>query len=423
MISEIVLAIAGTCLYNYLDTLDERRFKKKFNQVMEAIGIKNKNEETFRIYKIIPTSYGYISYINNVKGLSVEHLDSKLNILECNLNVIAQIEKDRFKDHIKMYVVNKDIDKFTFEPVKCKNNLLYIGKDFKGQSYFIDLNKDPHILIGGATGTGKTFLLASILANLIYNSSKYIDLYLLQICKSEISAFENCYCVKYSAYTEEMCKISVLKLIKEMDRRSEQFKKFGIRNITQWNQHKKEKYMKRIFVTIEELSFFMETELFEYIMKIAKAGRSVGIHLISCIQRSTATNLPPDLKSQMTRITFRQKSVIDSTNIINTTDATKLKERECIVDGNSDYQLIKTPWIDEDYVILHKYVPEIKIPIQEEKQEILNVKKINNKIYCIEQPEVVDVEESEIIEEKPKKNKSRKGVISLEDFKNVNSKR
>jgi hypothetical protein len=156
-------------------------------------------------------------------------------------------------------------------------------------------------------------------------------------------------------------------------------------------------------------------------MKIAKAGRSVGIHLISCIQRSTATNLPPDLKSQMTRITFRQKSTIDSINIINTTDAIKLGQRECIVDGNSDYTMVKTAWIDEDYVLLNKYVPDIKIPTQEQKQEILNVKKINNKIYCIEQPNIIDIEEYEIKTEKPKK--PHKGVMSLEEFKNANQKR
>ncbi|NOW07881.1 FtsK/SpoIIIE domain-containing protein [Clostridium beijerinckii] len=420
MFVELGLAVGSVYLYNYLNAAEERKFKNNFNEVMLKTGIKNKEEETFKIYKVETKIYGYVCYLKNIKGLSVEHLESKINILECNLNSIIQIQKERFEDYIKMYVVNKDINKFEFEPVKCLSHLLCIGKDFKGQNYFVNLNKDPHILIGGATGTGKTFLLASILANLIYNSSKYIDLYLLQICKSEISAFENCECVKYTAYNEKMCNVALLKLIKEMDRRSEQFKKFGIRNITQWNKHKKEKFMRRIFVTIEELSFFMETDLWEYIMKIAKAGRSVGIHLITCIQRSTATNLPPDLKSQMTRITFRQKSVIDSTNIINTTDATKLKERECIIDGNSDYIMVKTPWIDEDYIVLHKYVPDIKIPSDEEKQEILNVKKINNKIYSIEQPKIVDVEESEIKEEKPKNNKPRKGVISLEDFNNAN---
>lgn len=422
MFVEIGLAMLGTYAYNYINTKEERKFKNDFTCIMNGIGVKNKEEETFKIYKIIPTTYGYVSYIRIPNGLSLEHLNSKLNILEDNLNGIIELEKDKFKPHIIMRIVNRDISKFQFEPIKAKEYQLWIGKDFKGQNYFIDINKDPHILIGGTTGTGKSFLLSSILANLIFNSSKYIDLYLLQICKSEISAFENCDCVKYSAYNIEMCKVALLKLIKELDRRSEQFKKFGIRNITQWNIHHKDKYMKRIIITIEELSFFMEhEEIWGYIMKIAKAGRSVGIHLISCIQRSTATNLPPDLKSQMTRITFRQKSTIDSINIINTTDAIKLEERECIVDGNSDYTMVKTAWIDEDYVLLNKYVPDIKIPTQEEKQEILNVKKINNKIYCIEQPNIIDIEESEIKTEKPKK--PHKGVMSLEEFKNANKKR
>jgi hypothetical protein len=421
MFVEMGLAILGTYAYNYLNKSDERKLRDNFNSIMEGTGIKNKVDETFKIYKIIPTSYGYVNYIRIPDGLSLEHLNSKINILEDNLNGIVELEKDKFKAHIIMRIVDKDISKFKFMPVKTSDYQLCIGKDFKGQDYLVDLNKDPHILIGGATGTGKTFLLAAILTNLIYNSLGSIELYLLQICKSEISAFENCTCIKYSAYTLEMCNVALLKLSKELDRRSEKFRKYGIRNITQWNKHHKDRYMKRLIVVIEELSFFIDTTIWEQVMKIAKAGRSVGIHLISCIQRSTATNLPPDLKSQMTRITFRQKSYIDSNNIINTSDATKLKERECIIDGNSDYAMIKSPWIDEDYVLLHKYVSDIKIPTHEEKQEILNVKKINNKVYCIEQPKIIEINESDIKDDKPKK--IRKGVISLEDFNNANTKR
>ncbi|WP_061313847.1 FtsK/SpoIIIE domain-containing protein [Clostridium botulinum] len=430
MFVELGLAAAGFYAYNWLNKSDERKFKNDFNEIMNGIGIKNKNDETFNIYKIEPKSYGYTCYINIPKGLSMEHLNSKLNILEDNLNGIIEVEKDKFESHMTMRIVNKDIAKFKFAPVKAKNYQLWIGKDFKGQDYFINLNKDAHILIGGATGTGKSFLLASILANLIYNSSKYIDMYMLQICKSEISAFESCECVKASAYTMPDCLRYVRKLCNILDERSNLFKQHGIRNITQWNTHFKNNKMKRVICVIEEISFFIDQlDIWEGILMIAKAGRSVGIHIISCVQRSTATNIPPDLKSQMTRITFRQKSVIDSNNIINTSDATKLKERECIVDGNSDYIMIKTPWIDEDYILLHKYVPDIKIPTQEEKKEIINIKKENNKIYTIDKPAIVDIEEKEIevlgkhenTTDKPQdKNKNRKGVISLEDFKNAN---
>ncbi len=433
MFVELGLAIAGTYMYNYLNTADERKFKNSFREIMDSTGIKNKNDETFDIYKIEPKNYGYTCYINIPKGLSMEHLNSKINILEDNLNGIIEVEKDKFESHITMRIVNKDIVKFKFAPVKCPNYKLYIGKDFKGQNYFINLNKDAHILLGGATGTGKSFLLASILANLIYNSSKCIDMYMLQICKSEISAFENCNCVKASAYTISDCLKYVRKLCTILDERSELFKEHGIRNLTQWNTHFKNNKMKRVICVIEEISFFIDQlDIWEGIMMIAKAGRSVGIHIISCVQRSTATNIPPDLKSQMTRISFRQKSVIDSNNIINTSDAIKLKERECIVDGNSDYIMIKTPWIDEDYILLNKYVPDIKIPNEEEKKEIINIKKENNNIYMIEEPTIINIEEHEVevlgkhgnTTDKPQeKQKNRKGVISLEEFKNANRKR
>lgn len=434
MITEFTLAIIGTYLWNHLNTIDDRKLRNSFKEIMIKIGIKNKDDETFKIYKTIPTSYGYIAYIKNVKGLSVDHLNNKLNILEDNLNGIINIEKDRFKDYIKMQIVNKDISKYKFAPVACSDNNLYLGRDFKGQDYFLDLNKDSQVLIGGATGTGKTVLLSIILTNLIYNSEKDIEIYLFQICKSELSLFENCKPVKFTAYDEQECFIGFNKINDVLDYRSDLFKKHGVRNITQWNNHFPKRKLKRIFCTIEELSFFMDTpELLQYILKIAKTGRSVGIHLITCIQRSTATNLPPDLKSQMTRITFRQKSSIDSSNIINTTDATKLKERECIVDGNSNYELLKTPWIDEDYILLHKYVPDIKIPTDNEKQEIINIKKEDNKIVLIDEPKIIDIDEEEIIELSSHDNKRnssidwnkkfKDGVISLEDIKNANTKR
>lgn len=431
MITELGLIGLGTYMYNYLNTMEERKFKNNFNEIMLKTGIKNKDDETFKIWKIEKVNYGFICYLNNQKGLSVEHLESKLNIIESNLNSIIQIQKDRFENHIKMYVVDKDISKFKFLPVKAYSDQLWIGKDVKGQDYFISLSKDPHVLIGGCTGSGKSFLLASILTNLISNSSKDIEMYLLQICKSEISAFENCSCVNGTAYTEVECIEYVNKLCEILEERAELFKQHGIRNITQWNTHFKTKRIKRVICVIEELSFFMDKpEIWESIMKLAKAGRSVGIHIISCIQRSTATNLPPDLKSQMTRITFRQKSYIDSVNIINTADACKLKERECIVDANSDYAMVKTPWVDEDYILLNRYVKEISIPTAEEKQEIINIKKENDRILIIEEPEIVDIEEKDVqvlgikgTTPQSKAVKKKKGVISLEDFKDAYKKR
>ncbi|MDU1068156.1 FtsK/SpoIIIE domain-containing protein [Clostridium sp.] len=426
MIVELGLAIAGTYAWNYLNAKDERKLKNKFENIMIKSGVKNREDETFKIFKLEKTSYGYVTYISNTEGLSLEHINSKLNIIEDNLNAIITIEKDRFKDYIKMYIVNRDISTFKFKPVKTDPHELYIGKDYKGQDYLLDVNKDAHILIGGATGTGKTFLLSGILTNLIYNSKEKIEIYLLQIAKSELSAFEDCSCVVNSSFTEQACEKALNSLLETIQDRSSTFRIYGIKNIKQWNKHHTSDYMKRIYVVIEEISFFIHREdLFGKICDISKVGRSVGVHIISCVQRSTATNIPPDLKSQMTRITFRQKSSIDSTNIINTPDAKSLKERECIVDGNSDYIQIKTAWIDEDYILLNKYVQDIKIPTKEKKQEILKVKKIKDKIIIEEEPEIIDVPEEDVtIAEccKSEQLDNHSGIISLEGFKNAKRK-
>lgn len=427
MILETGLIILGGYMWHIMNTTDKRELIDNFNKAMEGIGLYSKTQETFKIYGLKEKSYGWRGYISIPKGLSLEHLNSKLNILEDNLNGIIEIDKDRFKKHINFYMVNKDVDKFKYEPVKCKPYELYIGKDFKLNNFKLNVRKDPMILIGGVTGTGKSFLLASILTNLIYNSSRYIEIYLLQIQKSEISAFDECEGVKSAYYTPGDCILCLENIMKIIEERSNSFKEKSIRNISQWNMHYKKEYMKEIYVVIEELSFFLELDILQ---SIAKVGRSVGVHLIGCIQRTVATQMDTTLKSQMTRITFHQKSVIDSNNIINTSDAKKLKERECIIDGNNDYITLKTPWIDEDYILLHKYVASIKIPTKDaDKPKILNVEKIDypiNIIKEIEEHSIIDVSEEDMKEELGKhrcESKFKTGVISLEEFKNANRKR
>lgn len=429
MITELLIVSAVVGAYNYISTSKERKIKKDFESIMIKSGISNKDNETFKIYNLESTSYGYIGYVTNTQGLSLEHLLSKANILEDNLNAIISFEKDRFTDYIKMYIVDRDLSDFQYSPVKCTENELYIGKDFKGNDYKLNINLDPHVVIGGTTGTGKSMLLSIILTNLIYNNNNNIQVYLLQVMKSELFSFENCNCVEGIASTMNECNNILDMILLELDNRSNLFNCYGVRNINQYNKYHSDKYMKHIFIVIEELSFFINNDdILEKVIAIAKAGRSVGIHILSCIQKTTATNMPPDLKSQMSRITFRQKSVIDSNNIINTSDAVKLKQRELILDGNNNYIMLKTPFIDDDFIILNKYVPEIKIPTKEQKVEILNTKKLNSRIYTIEEPKVVEINNEDIVELSSKgfnkENKIKKtGVISLEDFKNANKKR
>lgn len=280
--------------------------------------------------------------------------------LEDYFKGIIEIEKVRFASYMNVKIITKDIGNYKFVPVKSGSSKLYIGKEFDGNDYFVDLNKDAHVLIAGVTGTGKSFLLASILTNLIYNNSKSYDIYLCQTAKRDIDYLKNCKGVKATLYTENEITYVLDKALKEINRRSELFAKNGTRGIEHYNKVSKVK-MKRQLYVFEEISLYEDCEdIWRNIWKIVKLGRESGIHVIALTQRTTAANLggSGEIKSQLARITFRQAQAIDSCNCIDCDLATKLKDREVYCLTTDGLKLIKVPTVDMDS--LNEYVPEIK---------------------------------------------------------------
>ena len=146
----------------------------------------------FKIIKNKQIKNGVELTVKCPAGKSYKDLEKHIDSLESSLRGIVTIEDIRFTDLIKIEVINEELKNYDFIPIKSPNNLIFIGKNFSEKNFFIDIEKDPHILIGGMTGTGKTFLLSSILTNLIYNNSNTIDLYISQIIKGEIGQFSNC---------------------------------------------------------------------------------------------------------------------------------------------------------------------------------------------------------------------------------------
>ena len=430
----IVGGLAVTSIY-YRFTINYRRKRKvikKWNELMDELKLYSKKSNFIpQVTDVKFIDNGYILSIHIPTGLNVKDVESNKEAIENKFKGIVTIEKIRFSSLVKVKVINKDIGKFIFEPVKSFPNQIYIGKTFDGEDYFIDITKACHILIGGATGIGKSFLLSSILTNLIYNSSNSIEIHLLQIMKGEVGLFEKCKSVKFVGKNLKEVAYDLNKLANLVDERSKRFIELGVKNLNHYNKHYKSK-MKRIYCITEEISFFMPQEAdkeedkelknkcWSSILAIAKAGRSSGIHLISLTQRSTTTNLPSDVKSQLCRITFRQISSIDSRNIIECDDATQLEDRECLCYGTSKaMEVIKTPWIDEDFKILHEYVPEIIIPGVKKEVDLLNKKPIDCSngvvrelpLYISKKDMKSNAEESEIATTKVIKKRIRKGMI------------
>ena len=327
----------------------------------------------FKIVKNKKIKNGLELTVKCPAGKSYKDLEKNIDSLESSLRGLVTIEDIRFTDLIKIEVINEELKNYDFIPVKSQNNLIFIGKNFSEKNFFIDIEKDPHILIGGMTGTGKTFLLSSILTNLIYNNSNTIDLYISQIIKGEIGQFSNCKPVKFVGNTLEEVSIALEKVVKKVDERCRKFNSQGYKNLSHYNKNNKNK-LKRIYFVIEEVSFFiandsdpdeirqLKNKCWSNIQLIVKAGRAAGVHFLSVTQRSTIANIPSEVKSQMCCITLRQRSKRDSENIIEDSEAVKLKERECLVFSSKGLDMVKVPSIDENYRILQRYVKEIVTP-------------------------------------------------------------
>ncbi|MFR5264488.1 FtsK/SpoIIIE domain-containing protein [Clostridium sp.] len=355
---------------------EKKKLSEKWNNICLNCNLKNKEDIIPFLNNLEKTAYGFKAITELPSGIGLEKLEQSKSIIEDNLNCMLEITKDKYNKFVYVNIINKRPE-FKYEPVRCDTNSLWIGYKHNGKPYKIKLNQDPHLLIAGTTGTGKTFLLATILANLIYNNPKNIEVYLSQIMKGEIGVFKDCKPVKKVSYNLKETAEILDKLAKKVDERSKEFTDRGIKNLDQWNnKYGKTSFKKRIFMVIEEVSFFIADEseneeikalknkCWSNILTIAKAGRSSGIHFLSCTQRSTCANIPSEIKAQMTRISFKQRSVIDSTNIINTPEATRLQPREFIIDG-AEYQYLIASNIDEEFKSLQQYVKEIVIPIEE----------------------------------------------------------
>jgi hypothetical protein len=385
MITEMLIGAGLVYGVKYL-TNDLWGIRKQWNEALKKCkidGIRNRDNKTFELGPIYKKEYGYISTTCVKKGLSIASLESAKEMLQDNLNCLIEIDKDRNKQYIALKFINKFLE-FEYAPVKTKSNELFLGYKLDCSRYILDLNRDPHVLLSGMTGTGKSFLFACILTNLIYHHQKDFEIYLCQVKKGEIDIFKDCPAVKFTSDKPDEILAILTRLSELIHKRSKQFAENGIKNITQWNKHYPKKRMKRIIVAAEEISFFMnqgeETNpLFTFFVEIVKAGRSVGIHFIGLTQRTTAVNLGGngELKSQLTVITGKQRNEIDSNNAIGIGDAAHLGNHEFIASANDGFKTFKAPSVDEDYLVLNKYVPEIKIPDKyvEKKKEEVEVRK------------------------------------------------
>ena len=359
------------------------RALKKINK-----NICNKDGQTFRLTKIRKIGDNYTAKCIIPSGLSFKQLEDIKPILEDSLGAVIQLEHGNFSKFVNIDIITSK-PSLDFKPIECSVDKLFLGYKPNGKPFLMDVNINPHLLFCGTTGTGKTTAMFMTLTNLLANKEKKFELWIGQVINRETSLFKECKNVKMVANTLEEVSIMLERICNIADRRAEKYEKANCRNINQYNKYNSKKD-NRVYVVLEEFSFFKEFEsdrkevkelklkCEECVLRIVKAGRACGIHLVSALQRCTSTNIDTTIRSQLSVLSFRLKGANDSKIAVGTEDAVTLGLRECVFDGQDCYEFLIAPKIDEDFQILKQYVPEIKLPtdlIKNKENNSINTKK------------------------------------------------
>ncbi|MBI4359540.1 MAG: DNA translocase FtsK 4TM domain-containing protein [Candidatus Jacksonbacteria bacterium] len=212
------------------------------------------------------------------------------------------------------------------------NLTLALGKDVSGVSYVADLERMPHLLIAGATGSGKSVAINVLITSLIYqNSPDDLKFILIDPKRVELTAYNNTPHLMTPVITEVKKTINALKWsVSEMDRRFDILSGAGARNIEKYNQGNASR-MPYIVIVIDELADLMSVaarEVEALIVRLAQMSRAVGIHLVLATQRPSVNVITGLIKANITaRIAFTVASQTDSRTILDSSGAEKLLGR------------------------------------------------------------------------------------------------
>ena len=213
---------------------------------------------------------------------------------------------------------------------------IVLGKDISGAPIVTDLDDMPHLLIAGATGSGKTVCVNTIISTLLFNASPdELKFIMVDPKRVELAIFSDLPHLLAPVVTEPKKVSQALNwVVNEMDKRFKLFTKLGVRNIDGYRKKQKKENLLTlpyIVVIIDELADLMlvaQQEVENMITRIAQLSRAVGIHMIIATQRPSVDVITGVIKANFpARISFKVASKVDSRTVIDMNGAEKLLGR------------------------------------------------------------------------------------------------
>lgn len=242
-----------------------------------------------------------------------------------------------------------------------KSNLtLLFGRDVSGQPFLANLDKMPHLLIAGSTGSGKSVCINAVLLSLLYqNGPDDLRLVLVDPKRVEFTIYNDIPHLLTPVITDVQKTINALKwTVTEMDRRYEVLSHAKKRDIGGYNAVYPDTALPYIVFVIDELADLMATaprEVEAAIVRLAQMARAVGIHLILATQRPSVDVITGLIKANITaRCAFSTASLVDSRTILDASGAEKLLGKGDMLYVSAEFnkpKRIQGAYVDEQEVL------------------------------------------------------------------------
>ena len=246
------------------------------------------------------------------------------------------------KSAIGIEVPNKEQTPVFFREIlesnEFKNNnykvACALGKDITGKCIVTDISKMPHVLIAGATGSGKSVCINTLIVSILYKySPEDVKLLMVDPKVVELSVYNGIPHLLIPVVTDPKKAAAALNwAVNEMTRRYKLFADNGVRNVDSYNELVKkgvvDKKLPYIVIIIDELADLMMAcprDVEDYICRLAQMARAAGMHLVIATQRPSVDVITGLIKANVpSRISFAVSSQVDSRTILDSTGAEKL---------------------------------------------------------------------------------------------------
>ncbi|MCS6858893.1 MAG: DNA translocase FtsK [Abditibacteriales bacterium] len=305
------------------DTLASFRIEAKVREV--------KRGPVITRYEVEPAPGIRVSRIANLAddlALALAAIDVRVEAPVPGKSVIG-IEVPNKRIHFVRMRELIELDEFLNAPSKLT---FALGKDIAGQPKFADLTRMPHLLIAGATNSGKSVCLNAIITSILARATpEEVKLSLIDPKRVELTLYKDIPHLFHPVVVDAKEAVRALRgAIAEMERRYKLFAERGVRNIQSFNSKlaEGEEPLYYILIVIDELADLMMQAAAEFerlICRIAQLARATGIHLVIATQRPSVNVITGVIKANISsRIAFAVASQVDSRTILDCNGAERL---------------------------------------------------------------------------------------------------